>query len=114
MNPRHGIAVGGFMPGRYVERQIPFFGFPTGYKYSSLLTVVSRLDLRFRFARKNFITARSGLFFRDEGFRSLFYSPVYAFGMELGRQTMVGPLRIAVQWCDITGITAYAGIGFDF
>ena len=114
LNPRHSIAVGGFLPGRYVERQIPFFGFPTGYKYSSLLTVVSRLDLRLRFARKNFITARGGLFFRDEGFQSLFLSPIYAFGMELGRQTMVGPLRIAVQWCDITGITAYAGIGFDF
>jgi hypothetical protein len=73
------------------------------------------LDLRYRFLRKNFVTARAGMFMRDDSIKELLHVwPVYAFGAEYARQSIVGPLRIAVQWCDITGLTAYASIGFDF
>ena len=115
MHPRHAVVVGGFMPNRYTERQIPFFGFSTGFRSSSLLTVVPQLDLRYRFLRKNFITARAGMFKRDDSFKGLYsVYPVYAFGAEYSRQSIVGPLRIAVQWCDITKLTTYLSIGFDF
>ena len=40
-------------------------------------------------------------------------TPIYAVGLEYSRQTMVGPLRIAAQWCDITNFSVYAGIGFE-
>ena len=115
MHPRHAVVVGGFMPNRYTERQVPFFGFSTGFRSSSRLTLVPQLDLRYRFLRKNYITARAGMFKRDDSFKGLYYvSPVYAFGAEYSRQSIVGPLRVALQWCDITGLTAYASIGFDF
>ncbi len=115
MHPRHSVVVGGFIPNRYVERQIPFFGFPHGFKYDSKISLVSQLDLRYRFSRKNFITARGGLFLRDDYLVDLFdVYPVYAFGAEYSRQTTIGPFRLAVQWCDITGFTAYASIGFEF
>ena len=103
------------MPDRYTERQIPFFGFPTGFRSTSQLTVVPRLDLRYRFLRKNFVTARVGMFKRDDTFKDLYLSsPIIAYGAEYSRQSIVGPLRIAVQWCSITGLTAYASIGYDF
>ncbi len=115
MHPRHGVVVGGFMPNRYAERQIPFFGFPSGFRSSSNYTVVPQLDLRYRFLRKNFVTARAGMFKRDDIFKGLLdVYPVYAFGAEYSRQSVVGPLRVALQWCDITGLTAYASVGFDF
>ena len=115
MHPRHGVVVGGFMPNRYTERQIPFFGFSTGFRSTSTFTLVPQLDLRFRFLRKNFITARAGMFKRDDYLEGLYrVSPIYAFGAEYSRQSVVGPLRVAVQWCDITGLTAYASVGFDF
>ncbi|MBQ3722972.1 MAG: patatin-like phospholipase family protein [Bacteroidales bacterium] len=115
MNIRHSIGLGGFMPNRYVERQIPFLGFPNGFRWTSRFSSVPQLDLRYCFARKNYVTARAGCYFRDYKFRYMFMGvPIYAFGGEYARQTMVGPLRFAVQWCDITGITAYASIGFDF
>ena len=45
----------------------------------------------------------------------MFWKPdLYAFGAEYSRQSIVGPLRFAVQWCTITGVTAYASVGFDF
>ena len=115
MHPLHAVVVGGFMPNRYTERQIPFFGFSTGFRSTSTLTIVPQLDLRYRFFRKNFVTVRASMFKRDDSFKGLYtVSPVYAFGAEYSRQSLVGPLRIAVQWCDITDLTLYAGVGFDF
>ena len=76
---------------------------------------MGQLDLRYRFARKNFLTARGGLF--TDGYtlqEFTFVTPTFAFGLEYGRQTMVGPLKVAAQWCGLTGVTAYASIGFDF
>ena len=115
MHPRHAVVVGGFMANRYTERQIPFFGFSTGFRSTSRVTFVPQLDLRYRFLRKNYVTARAAMFKREDTFKGLFdVYPIYAFGAEYSRQSIVGPLRIAVQYCDITKLTFYAGIGFDF
>ena len=115
MNFRHGVVVGGFMPNRYVEHQIPFFGFPNGFRRSSVFTLVPQLDLRYRFLRKNYVTARGGLFIRDTYLKSLFEGdPVWAAGIEYARQTVVGPLRVAAQYCNISKFSIYASIGFDF
>lgn len=115
MHPRHGVVVGGFLPGRYAERQIPFIGFPTGFRDSAIFTMVPQLDLRYRFLHKDYVTARASLFQRDSQFVWLFRgSQLYALGAEYGRQTMVGPLRAAVQWCSVTGVTVYMSIGFTF
>ena len=115
LHPLHPVSVGGFLPNRYTERQIPFFGFPYGYRYTRPFSAVAQLDLRYRFAVKNFITLRGGLF-QDAGvFSEMFISnPVYAVGAEYSRQTIVGPFRFAAQWCDISGGTVYASIGFAF
>ena len=115
MNLRHVVGVGGFLPNRYTELQIPFFGFSTGFRDSDIFTAVPQLDLRYRFLRKNFVTARAGLFLRGYSLTDMFIVyPVHAYGVEYARQSIVGPLRLAVQWCNITGVTAYASIGFDF
>ena len=115
MNFRHAVVVGGFLPSRYAERQIPFFGFPMGFRETVKLTLVPQLDLRYRFLRKNYATVRAGLFLRDSQFKFMFLgSKVFAFGAEYARQTIVGPLRVAAQWCNITGFTTYASIGFNF
>ena len=115
MNPMHEVAAGGFMPDRYVEQQIPFFGFPTGYRYCRPYAAVVQMDVRACIAQKNFVTARAGIFQDDSNLHDFFHAiPCYAFGLEYGRQIIAGPVRLAVQWCDITGVTAYASVGFDF
>ncbi len=115
LNPKHIISVGGFIPDRYVERQIPWFGFPTGYRYCTPLTLAGQLDLRFNVLRKNFLTVRGGIMVDNYQFKDLPYTFSYwAFGAEYGRQSIVGPLKIAFQWCNISGFTGYASIGFDF
>ena len=115
MNFRHGVVVGGFMANRYAEHQIPFFGFPHGFRSSARFTLVPQVDLRYRFLRKNYVTARGGLFMRDGEFKFMFVGPqLWAVGAEYARQTIVGPLRFAAQWCDVGGFSLYASIGFDF
>lgn len=115
INPKHVVTVGGFLPNRYTERQIPFFGFPTGYRESLPITTVSQIDLRYRMMGKHYITARTGLFLDAYTLKDWFYmGKFWVFGAEYSLQTMVGPLRVAAQWGRLTGLTAYASIGFDF
>ena len=115
MHDRHGVSIGGFLANRYVERQIPFIGFSIGYRESSLFSLVPQLDLRYRFLRKNYATLRASTFHRADAFKELAIDiPIWAVGAEYSRQSLVGPLRVAVQWCNITRLTAYASIGFDF
>ena len=115
MNFRHVVGVGGFLPNRYIERQIPFFGFSHGFRSTAKITAVPQLDLRYRFLRTNFVTVRTGIFQRDYTLKGMFSSTAYfAYGAEYARQSIVGPLRFALQWCLITGLTAYASVGFDF
>lgn len=114
LNPKHIVTIGGFMPNRYTERQIPFFGFATSYRNCRPFSVVAQMDLRYRFYGKNYATLRGGLFIDDYYLKDIIHvTPALAVGAEYARKTMVGPFRLAVQWCDITGVTMYAGIGFD-
>ena len=116
MNPRHIVGVGGFMPNRYVENQLPFFGFATGDRECRPLSGVAQLDLRYRVGRVDYLTLRGGLFNDDYNLTDYFNSyPVYAIGAEYSRQSIAGPLKLAFQWCNIVdGISAYVSVGFDF
>ena len=115
LNPKHAVTVGGFMPDRYTENQMPFFLWSTGYRSTDRISTMAQVDLRYCFARKNFITARSGVLIRGYEFKYFFYNGRYwGYGLEYARQTMVGPLRVAAQWNRVFGLSVYAGIGFDF
>lgn len=114
-NPKHLVTLGGFMPNRYTERQIPFFGFPTGYRNCLPVVAVGQIDLRYCFLNKNYITARAGIY-KDAYSFQLWpeMGSVRACGAEYARQSMVGPLRIALQWTTYVGFSGYASIGFEF
>ena len=115
MNPIHLVTVGGFIPNRYVEHQIPFFGFPTDYRNCLPKSAMAQLDLRYRISHKNFITARAGMYEDVYELADISYTrPDLAYGLEFARQSMVGPLKIAAQWCWMTRFTVYASVGFDF
>ena len=115
MNCLHVVHIGGFMQDRYTENQIPFFLWSSGFRDTYGFSTVGQLDLRYCFARKNYITVRTGVY-KDVHELSDFISMygVWAFGAEYSRQTMVGPFRLAAQWAHLFGFSVYAGIGFDF
>ena len=115
MNMKHTTMLGGFMPDRYTEFQIPFFLWPANTRNSSPYTAMAQLDLRYCFARKNYVSVRSGVLVRGDELRDFAENYKYwAFGAEYARQTPVGPLRLAAQWGRIGGFSVYASIGFAF
>ena len=115
LNSKHLVTIGGFLPNRYTERQIPYFGFATGFRDCLPISLAGQMDLRYCIAGKNFVTARAGMFIDSFQWKDFFQMGKYpAYGLEYARQTMVGPLRVAVQWGEFSGFSAYASVGFDF
>ena len=115
LNPKHVVTIGGFMPDRYTENQIPFFLWSKAYRETLPISTLAQVDLRFCFLRKNYFTLRSGLFIDTDDLKDYIYmGRTWAYGAEYSRQTLVGPLRIAAQWAKVFGFSVYAFVGFDF
>lgn len=116
MNPCHIPASGGFLAERYFENHMPFFGFPSRYRYCWPLSAITQIDLRYRFFDKNYVTVRTGMIKDGNSLHNMLnVSPIYAFGAEISRKSIVGPLRIAAQWSNFDpGFSVYASIGFEF
>jgi NTE family protein len=115
LNPMHVVTIGGFLQDRYTENQIPFFLWTNGFRNTYYFSSLVQLDLRYCFARKNFVSVRSGVYKDIDSLSDYFVQyGVWAFGAEYARQTIVGPLRVAAQWAKVFGFSVYASIGFDF
>lgn len=75
-------------------------------------------DVRFRLNRKTYLTGRSALLVNSTQFRKLFdfkhESSDYAFGLEFGRKTALGPVQLGVAWSKRTHFGWYFSLGFDF
>ena len=116
MNFIHNLAVGGTMASRYVDYQLPFFGIATGMYSCGSFAATAQLDLRYRINHKNFLTLRGGLLQAKDVFTDIFKTKpsAYAFGLEIGQKTIVGPMTLGLQWCDMTGFSAALSLGFNF
>ena len=116
MNFIHTLGVGGALAGRYIDNQIPYFGFNTGFQACGSFAASTQVDLRYRINHKNFLTIRAGMFQDKERLVELVNTKptAYAFGAEIGQKTVVGPFKLGVQWCSIRGFSISGSIGFDF
>ena len=66
MNFIHTLAAGGTLASRYIDNQIPFFGFSQGFFVCDSFAATAQMDVRFRLNHKNFLTVRGGVF-QDKG-----------------------------------------------
>ena len=116
MNSIHTLAAGGTVASRYIDNQIPFFGFSKGFYVCDSFAATAQLDVRFRLNHKNFLTLRGGVFQDKDKLADIVKTPLsaYAFGAEFGQKTMIGPMKLGVQWCDKTGFSGSLSVGFDF
>ena len=112
----HTLAAGGTVAGRYIDNQIPFFGFSQGFFICGSYAATAQLDVRFRLNHKNFLTLRGGVFQDKEVLADLVRTrpTAYAVGAEIGQKTVVGPMKFGAQWCDKTGFSVALSVGFDF
>ncbi len=110
------VSVGGTRAHRYLDYQMPFFGFATGYRPCSQAAAVAELDLRYRFRPKDFISLKGATFQDASNLKHFFadYPSAWAVGLEYGRMSVLGPIKLGVSWCDVTGLSASMSLGFDF
>ena len=116
MNFIHTLCVGGTLAGRYLDNQLPYFGFNTGFEACGRFAASVQVDLRYRINHKNFFTLRTGMFQDKDKLPDLVKTAptAYAFGAEIGQKTIIGPLALSVQWCSLRGFSAAMSFGFDF
>ncbi|MBQ6761616.1 MAG: patatin-like phospholipase family protein [Bacteroidales bacterium] len=116
MNFIHTLAVGGTLASRYIDNQIPFFGFSQGFYVCDNYAATAQMDVRFRLNHKNYLTVRGGVFQNKSVLADLVRTrpTAYAFGAEIGQKTIVGPMKLGAQWCSMTGFSVALSVGFDF
>ena len=116
MNMVHTLVAGGTRAGRYTDNQIPFFGFSAGFQTCRSYAATLQADLRYRIDYRNFLTLRGGLLQDRDSLPAFLQDGLSAtaVGLEYGRKTFAGPLKLGAQWCDRTGFSVALSFGFDF
>lgn len=93
--------MGGVMPGRYLDQQIPFIGVNYATATSNFLTV-ARTDFRFRLFKNNYLTAMfnyalSASELQDFTNANKLYG-VFGCGLKYSYDSIIGPVELDVHW----------------
>ena len=113
-----GNVIGGNMPGRYLDQQIPFIGIGNVVTTPNVLGI-ARTDFRFRLSRNNYLSAIVNYGVGALKLSEIFYNEpvsVYSgYGLEYAYDSIVGPIRFDLHWSNVTRrVGAFLGLGFDF
>jgi NTE family protein len=116
MNFIHTLGAGGILAGRYIDNQIPYFGFNTGFQACGNFAASMQVDLRYRLNHKNYLTLRTGMFQDKDKLSDVIKTAptAYAFGLEIGQKSILGPMMLGLQWCSVRGVSVSVSVGFDF
>ena len=108
-------AVGGSLPGRYVDQQMPFLGVTNLHAMKNMLTIY-RADLRFRLAKNHYLTGIVNYARDCDALKDYAYGPGYTgVALEYAFDTIFGPLSANVHWSDMTGnVGFYLSAGYNF
>ena len=108
-------AMGGSMPGRYVDQQMPFIGVNNLSAMKNILTVF-RTDFRFKVLKNNYVTAIVNYARDCDRLKDYAVGDGY-FGaaLEYSYDTIFGPLSFNVHWSNLTNVVGiYLSAGFSF
>ena len=108
-------AVGGSLPGRYVDQQMPFIGANHLSAMKNILTLY-RTDFRFRLAKNHYLTGIIN-YARDCDYFSNYVKGLGYFGAgaEYSFDTVFGPLTANIHWSNLTNkVGFYLSAGFNF
>jgi len=116
MNFMHTLTAGGTVAGRYMDYQIPFFGYGTSFHVMERFALMARADLRWQFSHVNYLSLQGAHLRNSHYLKELFYAGkgATAIGVEFGRKTIAGPLKLGLHWCTDGGFGATLGFGLVF
>lgn len=107
--------MGGDMPGRYIEQQMPFIGINNAaFRRNGL--AVARIDARVRFGKNHYVSAMANAAYDFESFKT-FEEGTLVGGVGLGYayDSVIGPLKGQVFWSTLTrSVGVYLSLGFNF
>ena len=108
-------AVGGSLPSRYLDQQMPFVGVTHLSAMKNILTIY-RADLRFKVAKNHYLTGIVNYLRDSDSFRTYADGPGYiGAAVEYSYDTIFGPLSANVHWSDLTGkVGVYISAGYNF
>lgn len=112
--------VGGEVPGRYLDQQLPFVGLRETWLLKSCVLVL-RADFRFNIASKHYIYL-IGNILRDADTPEEFvdftpesFERCVGAGLKYAYASPIGPISLTAQWSDITNkFSLYFNLGYNF
>lgn len=112
-NPYMQNYVGGTVPGRYYEHQIPFIGYSSASLRKRLLTTAD-LELRFKVWKKTYLSIIGAALHDGDSLKEM-CRPVYAVALQAGYNSKFGPMMVNFSWNSAYNkIGFYLGVGYDF
>ena len=108
-------AVGGSLPGRFVDQQVPFIGVTNLVAMENIMTM-ARADFRVDLLKNHYLTAIVN-YVHDSEFFSGYVNGKGNFGagIEYSFDTIFGPLSANIHWSDLTKkVGLYLSAGFNF
>ena len=109
--------VGGAIAGRVIEQQVPFVGFNKPY-WADDHMAVANLDLRVNPTKNLYLSALAGVLHEAPTLSAElthFDDLIYGAGLQIGYDTIFGPLKGNVCWSSVTRkVEYYISAGFDF
>lgn len=108
-------AVGGSLPKRYVDQQVPFIGVTNLHAMKNIMTMV-RTDFRFKIVKNHYVTGifnylRDCDYFKDY----LVGLGYFGAGVEYAFDTIFGPLKANIHWSNMTNkVGFYISAGYNF
>lgn len=108
-------AIGGFVPGRYVEQQIPFVGITNLVAMKNILTLYGA-ELRQEIMNNHFVSVSLNYVKDSDRLKDYFKGKGY-FGACMGYSydTIFGPLSANIHWSNLTNkLGLYISAGYNF
>ena len=115
-SPWYDNFVGGALPGRYLDHQMPFVGF-SNPSYVSNYAAILRLDTRYNvhgnfyaYLMLNYMADVQEFETIERDFRS-----VFGLGLRVAYKSVIGPIAADLYWNNLTRrVGAYLNIGYVF
>ena len=107
--------IGGNMPGKYIDQQIPFMGVNYAMPVERLVAVLGA-EARMNFGKNHYLTAVANVMGTADSPNDLGAGRLgTGIGLEYAYDSIVGPLKFNIHWSDLTHkVGFYTGFGFDF
>ena len=108
-------AIGGYLPGRYLDQQTPFVGISKLAAMKNILTVY-RADLRVKVAENHYLTAIANYVRTCDFLISYAVGPGHiGAALQYSYDTIFGPFSANIHWSDFTGkVGVYLSAGYNF